>query len=108
MLFREFSSYCEHLEALSGRLDMIAVISGILPTLDDEELPVFVRFVMGRIFPDWSPQKLGIGPNLLYDGIAYVVGTKKEDVVGKINETGDPGKAAEVLLAARPLSSRRT
>ena len=31
----------------------------------DEELPVFVRFVMGRIFPDWSSRKLGIGPNLL-------------------------------------------
>jgi DNA ligase-1 len=105
MLFREFSAYCEQLEALSGRLDMIAVISEILPTLDDEELPVFVRFVMGRIFPDWSPQKLGIGPNLLYDGIAYVVGRKKEDVVEKINETGDPGKAAEMLLAAKEQTS---
>ncbi len=64
MLFIEFSRCCERLEGLSGRLDMIEVISRELPGLSENELPVFVRFVMGRIFPDWSQAKLGIGPNL--------------------------------------------
>ena len=49
----EFSRACEQLEGTSGRLDMIDIISRVLPTLSPEELPVFVRFVMGRIFPDW-------------------------------------------------------
>jgi len=101
MLFMDFSRACEHLEGTSGRLDMIDIISRILPTLTPEELPVFVRFVMGRIFPDWSSKKLGIGPNLLYEAIGYVAGMKKEQVIEKITITGDAGRAVEELLSIK-------
>ena len=101
MLFIEFSRCCERLEGLSGRLEMIDLISRELPGLSPDELPVFVRFVMGRIFPDWSQKKLGIGPNLLYEAIGYVAGVKKEAVVEKINASGDVGKTVETLLAAK-------
>ena len=56
---------------------------------------------MGRIFPDWSSKKLGIGPNLLYEAIGYVAGMKKEQVVEKINTTGDAGRAVEELLSIK-------
>jgi DNA ligase 1 len=98
MLFMDFARTCERLEGISGRLDMIDIISKELPGLSEEELPVFVRFVMGRIFPDWSSKKLGIGPNLLYEAIGYVAGLKKEQVIEKINQTGDVGNAVEELL----------
>ena len=101
MLFMDFSKACEQLEGTSGRLDMIDIISWFLPTLSPEELPVFVRFVMGRIFPDWSSKKLGIGPNLLYEAIGYVAGMKKEQVIEKINTTGDAGRAVEELLSIK-------
>lgn len=101
MLFTEFSRCCEQLEGISGRLDMIDLISRTLPGLSDKELPVFVRFVMGRIFPDWSAQKLGIGPNLLYEAVGYVAGIKKDDVIEKINRTGDVGRAVEELLSVK-------
>jgi len=52
MQFLEFARICEHLEGISGRLDLIEQVSTVLPGLDDEELPIFVRFIMGRIFPD--------------------------------------------------------
>ena len=101
MLFMDFSRACEQLEGTSGRLDMIDIISRVLPTLTPEELPVFVRFVMGRIFPDWSSKKLGIGPNLLYEAIGYVAGMKKEQVIEKITITGDAGRAVEELLSIK-------
>jgi DNA ligase-1 len=99
MLFLEFSRCCEEIEGISGRLDMIDVISRVLPGLSPEELPVFVRFIMGRIFPDWSSKKLDIGPNLLYESVGYVVGLKKEQVIDRINRTGDVGRAVEELLS---------
>jgi DNA ligase-1 len=105
MNFLDFAQICEQLEGTSGRLEMISIISRILPTLGDDELPVFIRFVMGRIFPDWSPQKLGIGPSLLYEGVAYVAGKHKEDVISVVNRTGDVGKAVEELLAAKEQTS---
>jgi DNA ligase 1 len=98
MLFMDFAKTCERLEGISGRLEMIDIISRVLPDLSEEELPVFVRFVMGRIFADWSSKKLGIGPNLLYEAVGYVAGVKKEQVIEKINQTGDVGGAVEELL----------
>jgi DNA ligase-1 len=101
MLFMDFSRTCEKLEGISGRLEMIDVISRELPALAPDELPVYVRFMMGRIFPDWSSQKLGIGPNLLYEATGYVAGITKEQVVEKINTTGDVGRAVEELLSIK-------
>ncbi|CVK31875.1 ATP-dependent DNA ligase [Methanoculleus bourgensis] len=105
MQFLEFARICEHLEGISGRLDMIEQVSAVLPRLEDEELPIFVRFIMGRVFPDWSPKKLGVGPNLLYDAVAYVVGTKRSAVREAINATGDAGLAIEDLLATKEQTS---
>ncbi|HXW99545.1 MAG TPA: ATP-dependent DNA ligase [Methanomicrobiales archaeon] len=105
MLFREFAGICERLEAISGRLEMIDLLAGELPGLDDRELPVFVRFIMGRIFPDWSPLKLGIGPSLLYEAVAYVVGMKREAVETKVSAEGDVGRAVELLLAGKTQTS---
>ncbi|MFA7562625.1 MAG: ATP-dependent DNA ligase, partial [Methanoculleus sp.] len=105
MQFLEFARVCERLEGTPGRLDMIGVTAAVLPGLDDEELPIFVRFVMGRVFPDWSTKKLGVGPNLLYDAVAYVVGTKREVVREAINATGDVGLAVEDLLAKKEQTS---
>jgi DNA ligase-1 len=101
MLFSEFAQVCEELEHLSGRLDMIEVISRALPDLAPDELPVFVRFVMGRIFPDWSAQKLGIGPNLLYEAVRQAAGVKLETVITRINQQGDVGRAVEDILAKK-------
>jgi len=101
MLFLEFSRCCEEIEGISGRLEMIDVISRVLPGLSPEELPVFVRFVMGRIFPDWSPQNLGIGPNLLYEAVRQVSGVKPGVVIDRINKNGDVGRAVEELLSKK-------
>jgi DNA ligase-1 len=101
MLFMDFSRCCERLEGTAGRLDMIDIISKELPGLTEDELPVFVRFVMGRIFADWSSRKLGIGPNLLYEATAAVAGITKDKVVQKINKTGDVGQAVEELLSVK-------
>jgi DNA ligase-1 len=105
MQFLEFARICERLEGIPGRLDMIEEVAAVLPRLGDDELPVFVRFVMGRVFPDWSTNKLGVGPNLLYDAVAYVVGTKRETVREAINAIGDAGRAVEDLLARKEQTS---
>ena len=105
MQFSEFSEICDRIESTRGRLDSIDIVSGVLKTLTDEELPVFVRFLMGRIFPDWSPEKIGIGPNLVYDAVAYVVGDSRNTVIRKINAGGDARRAIEGLLLKKEQTS---
>lgn len=105
MLFNEFSGICEKIEETSGRLDSIDIVAGALAELSTEELPVFVRFLMGRIFPDYSPEKTGVGPNLVYEAVAYVAGKDKEAVIKKINSGGDAGRAIENILAKKEQTS---
>lgn len=80
---------------------MTDLLAGVFPTLSNEELPVCVRFMRGKIFPDWSAEKLGLGPGLLYEALAYVIGTKRQVVVSAINSSGDTGTVVEELLAKR-------
>jgi DNA ligase-1 len=98
MLFSEFALLCEKIESLASRLEMRDTIADILPGLAPDDLPIFVRFIRGLIFPDWSSAHLGIGPNLLYDAVAYVAGWKRSDVIALVNRTGDAGTAVEFLL----------
>ena len=99
MDFLEFSRICETLEHTPGRLDMTAIVQDALSSLDEGDLPLFIRYLMGRPFPDWSQDKIGIGPNSVYDAVAYVTGKDRGAVVSTVNQSGDPGRAVESLLA---------
>lgn len=105
MQFSKFSEICRELEKISGRLDTIEMIAGHLPSLDNDELPVFVRFLMGRIFPDWSQEKIGIGPNLVFESVAYVAGKDRDTVIREINREGDVGTAVENILSKKEQTS---
>jgi DNA ligase-1 len=100
-----FSEFCDRLESISGRLETIDLIAEKLPELSDEDIPVFLRFITGRVFPDYSQDKIGIGPNHVYESVAYVIGKNKDYVIRKINTGGDVGKAVENLLAKKEQTS---
>ena len=106
MKFAEFARICEEIEGISGRLEMADKISGILPGLDSRDLAIFVHFITGKIFPDWSPLKMGIGPNLLYDAVTLIVDGTRSDVIGEINRRGDVGLAVQVILGQKKVSRR--
>lgn len=101
MLFLEFAKICQRIESLSSRLAMGDALAEVFAGLPDEELPVFVRFARGRLFPDWSAEKLKFGPSLLYEALAYVIGKKREFVIAAVNSSGDTGEVVESLLAKR-------
>ena len=101
MQFSEFAAICNKIEATPSRLATADILAEEFPRLTEEELPVFVRFMRGKLFPDWSSEKLGFGPNLLYDALAYVIGKKRGYVVSEINNSGDVGKVVESLLEKR-------
>lgn len=105
MLFSEFSDLCSRLEQISGRLEKIEILAGVISQLSDEDLTIFVRLILGKPFPDWSSKKLGIGPNLLYEAVAYVSGKKREEVIDRLSHIGDAGAAVEELLTQKSQTS---
>ena len=101
MRFLEFAEICQKIEQMSSRLAMADALAEVFPSIPDDELQIFVRFSRGRLFPDWSAEKLMFGPSLLYEALAYVIGKKREYVVSAINASGDTGSVVEELLAKR-------
>jgi len=105
MDFLFFAELCRKIESVKGRLDTIDLLSSALQEVDSQDLPLFVRLILGKPFPDWSPLKLGIGPNLLYESVAYVTGRSREKVITTLNSVGDLGRAVEEMLASKSQTS---
>ncbi len=101
MLFIEFAKTCSQIETISSRLAMTDLLADVFKKLPDTELPIFVRFSRGKLFPDWSAEKLGFGPSLLYEALAYVIGKKRDNVIQAVNSAGDTGLVVEQLLEKR-------
>lgn len=105
MKFLEFAELCARLETISGRLETISVLAQTIASLSKEDLPDFCRLIQGRPFPEWSGKKLGVGPNLLYEAVAYVTGRRREDVIDQLSRVGDAGAAVEELLSQKSQTS---
>lgn len=96
--FEEFAKVCNKVEGIPGSLEMTSVVAGFLREVDDEELEVVTRFIMGSVFPVWSSQELGIGPSLLYAAISKASSLPVKRIEGFVKETGDVGLAAEKAM----------
>ncbi len=101
--FKEFADACETIEGIASSLEMTTVVSSLLRRISefgdpDTELAIVSRFIMGRVFPDWSDVELGVGPSLLYDAISRASGLPVTRIKQLVRETGDVGETAKVAL----------
>ncbi len=111
--FKEFTDVCKEIEGISSSLEITAVVSSLLRRISegddpDTELSIVSRFVMGKVFPDWSAVELGVGPSLLYESISRTAGVPVRQIKQLIRETGDVGEAAKVALEKGAAESQTT
>lgn len=106
--FSEFVRVYQRIEKISGSLEMRDVVSDFLREVDDDELGVVTRFIMGEVFPPWCDLELGIGPNLLYTAIARTASITVRDVKNLVRELGDVGEAARAALSVKTQRAQRT
>ena len=91
----------EALDSTTKRLEKTSILAKFLRDMGEEEpklLPVVTLMSLGRIFPTWSEEEMGLGLKLLMKAIALVVGVKPEDVENMARDAGDMGLAAEKLF----------
>jgi len=104
--FKEFTEVCKTIESISSSLEMTAVVASFFRRVSESdelvgsatELSIVPRFIMGRIFPEWSALELGVGPALLYESISKASGLSVRHIKQLIRETGDVGEAAKIAL----------
>ena len=98
--FSEFTDICIQIEKISGSLDMTEVFSEFLKNVDEDELAVSCYMIMGEIFPAWTGNKLGLGPNFLYAALSKAAGVSPEFIQTLLRQTGDIGETTYRALCA--------
>jgi DNA ligase-1 len=96
--FQDFAETCQRIENIPGSLEMTQVVADFFSGVEDDELEIVSRFIMGLVFPVWSPLQLGIGPGLLYTSLSRVSGIPVKGIINLVRETGDVGLAARKAL----------
>ena len=115
MLYKDLVDVYQDLDSTTKRLEKTDILANFFAKVGDEDpelLSIVTLLSLGRIFPTWSEEELGIGSKLLMKAISQVVGVFPEDVENRMRDTGDIGEAAEelyqkksqVTLFSRPLT----
>jgi len=97
--FNDLALICERIENISGSLEITQVVADFFLSIDDKELEITSRFIMGQIFPVWSPLQLGIGPGMLYATLSRASGLPVRDIKELVKKNGDVGLAAKEAMA---------
>ncbi len=111
MLYAILAETYEMLEEHPSRLEKIELLAQLIKTSPEKILPDLLLLGRGKIFPLWSMKELEFGMNYLMEAIRKATGIGNAELVKKIKELGDIGKAAEwavehrrqVLLHVEPL-----
>jgi DNA ligase-1 len=108
MSYSKMVEVYEELDSTTKRLEKTSILAKFFKVIGEEDpklLPVVTLLSLGRVFPTWSEEELGIGSKLLMKAIARVVGVKPEDVEDKQRDAGDIGRAAEELFLKKTQST---
>lgn len=104
--FGDFANVCSRIEEISSSLEMTSVVAELLEQVDDDELDIATRFIMGHVFPTWSEKELGIGPSLLYSAISRASSLPVKRIEEFVKDTGDVGKATEKAITSGKMYSK--
>ncbi len=101
MSYNKMVDVYEALDSTTKRLEKTAILADFFANLGEMNpklLSVVTLLSLGRVFPTWSEEELGIGTKLLMKAIASVVGVKPQDVEDMQRDAGDIGQAAQNLF----------
>jgi DNA ligase 1 len=108
MLYLTLVELYQNLDSTTKRLEKTSILADFLKKVGNKEpeiLPIVTLFSLGRVFPTWSEEELGVGSKLLMKALSMVIGVTPKDVEDQMRETGDIGLAAEKLYLNKSQST---
>ncbi|RLM52326.1 ATP-dependent DNA ligase LigA [Halorubrum sp. Atlit-28R] len=103
MEFAALAERAERVAANDGDIETTLAVADLLADADGaaddgstDDLPVVVRFLLGRVFPAHDTRTLDVGPALCREAIARAAGqnVSAADVEGRLAERGEIGAVA--------------
>jgi len=88
----------EKLETTSSKLAKTDILSDLFKKTSSELLPKVTLLSVGRVFPSWSQQEIGVADKMMIRAIARATGFKDTEIVQNFKKTGDLGLTAEECI----------
>ncbi len=95
MPFSALAATLDALEPVTGRTQMIGILSELLSRSAPDEIGKVVYLAQGRLLPDFIQKEFGMNERLIYRSVAQAYGVPHEDVVARSRELGDAGLVAQ-------------
>ena len=104
----DYSTLIEVYEKISKttkRLEKTAIVAELLAETKAEETNKITLLLNGRVFPDWSEEKIGVASRYVLKAIAVATGIPQEKIEEDWKKTGDLGLVAEKNIAKKKQST---
>ncbi len=95
MEYCALAGYYKRLEETSLKTEKTRIVSEILEKTPADNIEQITQLLMGRAFPLWSEEVIGIASNLMIKAISKADGIKEDEIIAKWRDTGDLGCTAE-------------
>lgn len=95
MDYKTLADVYEDLEKHSSKIKKTEIVANLLKKTPSSKLSNVVLLLIGRVFPAYSQEELGIATKMMTRAIAKATGFKDEEIVKKFKSTGDLGLVAE-------------
>ena len=83
------------LESTSKRLEKTYYVSQLIKKTKDEDIPLIMLLLEGKVFPAWDKRKVGMASRLVLKAINIATGIDTDKIEEKWKNTGDLGLVAE-------------
>ncbi len=98
MLYQDLVEVYSALEDTTKRLEKTQIIADLFKSLNGEDISEIGLLILGRVFPSWSDEEIGIGSKLVERSVAKAIGTTPDKVEDAVRDEGDIGLASYKLF----------
>ncbi|MGQ9723294.1 MAG: ATP-dependent DNA ligase [Candidatus Jordarchaeum sp.] len=106
--YKDLAELCEEIESTTKRLVIIELIAQFLNKIFPEEVAPSIRMIVGKTFPEWSPQTLDLSWRTTIKVIKNITKASDQQMLQAFSEKGDLGDMAQLLMLKKDLSKQTT
>ncbi len=101
MLYKDIANILNKIESTTKRLEMTELLTNFLKRINHNELRSVVLLLLGRVFPEYSEEVIGIADKLMIKALSKATGNNENNIIDKWKTLGDLGLVAEELMSKR-------
>ena len=101
MKYQELVDVYEDLSNTTKRLEKTSILAKFMADIDVDTLSIITLLALGKVFPSYSEEEMGIGDKLVMRAISQVIGVSVDEVENQVRDQGDIGAAAEKLYSKK-------